>query len=90
MPKLPVLKPLEVVSRLQALGFNEVRQRGATSSSAIPIPWSGHHRTISQGPGHLSIALAEDRSGHRDNGRGTGWCGRVNRPEEGEGESHQT
>ncbi len=29
MPKLPVLKPLEVVSRLQALGFNEVRQRGA-------------------------------------------------------------
>ena len=29
MPKLPVLKPLEVVSRLQALGFIEVRQRGA-------------------------------------------------------------
>jgi len=29
MTKLPVLKPLQVVSRLQALGFNEVRQRGA-------------------------------------------------------------
>jgi len=29
MPKLPVLKPLEVVSRLEALGFIEVRQRGA-------------------------------------------------------------
>jgi len=29
MPKLPVLKPLEVVSRLQTLGFIEVRQRGA-------------------------------------------------------------
>ena len=27
--KLPVLKPLEVVSRLKALGFAEVRQRGA-------------------------------------------------------------
>src|SRR5262249_38934419 len=29
MPKLPVLKPHEVVSRLEALGFVEVRQRGA-------------------------------------------------------------
>src|SRR5437870_5009944 len=29
MPKLPVLKPQEVVSRLEALGFVEVRQRGA-------------------------------------------------------------
>lgn len=29
MPKLPVLKPQEVVSRLGALGFVEVRQRGA-------------------------------------------------------------
>jgi len=29
MSRLPVLKPLEVVSRLQALGFIEVRQRGA-------------------------------------------------------------
>ena len=29
MPKIPVLKPLEVVSRLQALGFHEVRQRGS-------------------------------------------------------------
>jgi predicted RNA binding protein YcfA (HicA-like mRNA interferase family) len=29
MRKLPVLKPLEVVARLQALGFIEVRQRGA-------------------------------------------------------------
>ncbi len=27
--KLPVLKPHEVVSRLEALGFVEVRQRGA-------------------------------------------------------------
>lgn len=29
MPKLPVLKPQEVVSRLEALGFVEARQRGA-------------------------------------------------------------
>lgn len=29
MPKLPVLKPHEVVSRLLTLGFVEVRQRGA-------------------------------------------------------------
>ena len=29
MAKLPVLKPLEVVARLKALGFAEVRQRGS-------------------------------------------------------------
>ena len=29
MAKLPVLKPLEVVARLRALGFVEVRQRGS-------------------------------------------------------------
>ncbi len=29
MAKLPVLKPHEVVSRLEAVGFVEVRQRGA-------------------------------------------------------------
>jgi len=29
MPRLPVLKPIEVVARLQALGFVEVRQRGS-------------------------------------------------------------
>ena len=29
MSKLPVLKPHEVVSRLEALGFVELRQRGA-------------------------------------------------------------
>lgn len=29
MPKLPVLKPQEVTSRLEMLGFVEVRQRGA-------------------------------------------------------------
>jgi predicted RNA binding protein YcfA (HicA-like mRNA interferase family) len=29
MPKLPVLKPQEVVSRLEAMGFVEVRQRGS-------------------------------------------------------------
>ncbi|HUG92665.1 MAG TPA: type II toxin-antitoxin system HicA family toxin [Planctomycetaceae bacterium] len=29
MSKLPVLKPQEVVSRLERLGFVEVRQRGA-------------------------------------------------------------
>jgi predicted RNA binding protein YcfA (HicA-like mRNA interferase family) len=29
MPKLPVLKPREVIRRLEALGFVEVRQRGA-------------------------------------------------------------
>ena len=29
MAKLPVLKPREVTARLQALGFEEVRQRGS-------------------------------------------------------------
>ena len=29
MSKLPVLKPYEVVARLQSLGFIEVRQRGS-------------------------------------------------------------
>ena len=29
MAKLPVLKPLEVVARLKAIGFIEVRQRGS-------------------------------------------------------------
>jgi predicted RNA binding protein YcfA (HicA-like mRNA interferase family) len=29
MPKLPVLKPHEVVARLEELGFVEVRQRGS-------------------------------------------------------------
>ena len=29
MPKLPVLKPHEVVARLEKLGFLEARQRGA-------------------------------------------------------------
>ncbi len=29
MPGIPVLKPREVVSSLQALGFAEVRQRGS-------------------------------------------------------------
>ncbi len=29
MPKLPVLKPHEVVARLEDLGFVEVRQRGS-------------------------------------------------------------
>jgi predicted RNA binding protein YcfA (HicA-like mRNA interferase family) len=29
MAKLPVLKPREVVARLEALGFQEVRQRGS-------------------------------------------------------------
>ncbi len=29
MPKLPILKPQQVVSRLEAWGFVEVRQRGS-------------------------------------------------------------
>jgi predicted RNA binding protein YcfA (HicA-like mRNA interferase family) len=29
MPKLPVLKPHEVIARLNSLGFVEVRQRGS-------------------------------------------------------------
>jgi predicted RNA binding protein YcfA (HicA-like mRNA interferase family) len=29
VPKLPVLKPQQVVSRLEEMGFVEVRQRGA-------------------------------------------------------------
>jgi hypothetical protein len=30
--KLPILKPAEVVTKLVALGFEEVRQKGRTSS----------------------------------------------------------
>jgi predicted RNA binding protein YcfA (HicA-like mRNA interferase family) len=36
MPKLPVLKPHEVVARLEALGFVEVRQRGAHNQFRHP------------------------------------------------------
>jgi predicted RNA binding protein YcfA (HicA-like mRNA interferase family) len=36
MTKLPVLKPQELVSRLEALGFVEVRQRG--SHKQFPHP----------------------------------------------------
>ena len=40
MPKLPVLKPMEVVSRLQALGFIiEIRQRGAHKQFRHPDGW---------------------------------------------------
>lgn len=34
MPKLPILKPREVVSILGRLGFAEVRQRGSHKQSA--------------------------------------------------------
>lgn len=36
MSHLPVLKPLEVVSRLEALGFVEVRQRGSHKQYRYP------------------------------------------------------
>ncbi len=40
MLKLPVLKPQEVVSRLEALGFVEVRQRGAHKQfRGEPVRW---------------------------------------------------
>lgn len=29
MPKLPILKPREVIRTLEKLGFNEIRQRGS-------------------------------------------------------------
>jgi predicted RNA binding protein YcfA (HicA-like mRNA interferase family) len=29
MPRLPILKPREVIAKLEALGFSEVRQRGS-------------------------------------------------------------
>ena len=35
MPKLPVLKPQELVARLEKLGFLEVRHAVPTNSSAI-------------------------------------------------------
>ena len=41
MSKLPVLKPQEVVSRLEALGFVEVRQGGAHKQA---VPPSGRPR----------------------------------------------
>jgi len=36
MPKLPVLKPHEVVAHLEKLGFLEVRQRGARKQFRHP------------------------------------------------------
>ena len=36
MSRLPVLKPQEVVARLEALGFVEVQQRGAHKQSRHP------------------------------------------------------
>jgi len=47
MPKLPVLKPQEVVARLQSLGFAEVRQRGShkqfrhKDGRATTVPFHG-------------------------------------------------
>ncbi|MEX1094460.1 MAG: hypothetical protein WED34_00330 [Planctomycetales bacterium] len=67
MSKLPVLKPHEVVSRLEALGFVEVRQRGA-HKPVSPFGRKGHDRALSQGAGHLARAAAENRARHRDSG----------------------
>jgi predicted RNA binding protein YcfA (HicA-like mRNA interferase family) len=47
--KLPVLKPLEVVSRLKALGFVEVRQRGAHKQLRHP---DGRGTTVPFHKGH--------------------------------------
>ena len=48
MGNVPVLKPHEVASRLTALGFVEVRQKGSHKQYR-----QVHHRTISSGKGHL-------------------------------------
>jgi predicted RNA binding protein YcfA (HicA-like mRNA interferase family) len=61
MPKLPVLKPQEVVSRLEKLGFVEVRQRGAHKQFRH-ADGRGNHRPIPQGSGHLAGIAAQDRS----------------------------
>jgi predicted RNA binding protein YcfA (HicA-like mRNA interferase family) len=63
MPKLPVLKPQEVVSRLEALGFVEVRQRGAHKQFRHP---DGRGTTVPfhKGTGHLASVAAKDRSRH--------------------------
>ena len=45
MPKLPVLKPQQVVSRLARLGFVEVRQHGAHRAVSASR-WSGYDRAL--------------------------------------------
>jgi len=47
--KLPVLKPQEVVSRLESLGFVEVRQRGAHKQFRHP---DGRGTTVPFHKGH--------------------------------------
>ena len=63
MPKLPVLKPQEVVSRPEALGFVEVRQRGASQA----VPSSGRPRNdgaVPHGARHLPGIAAKDCPRH--------------------------
>ena len=70
MAKLPVLKPHEVASRLEALGFVEVRHASAHKQFRHPdgrgttVPF---HKGRDISPG----AAAQDRPGHRHLCRGT-------------------
>jgi predicted RNA binding protein YcfA (HicA-like mRNA interferase family) len=63
MPKLPVLKPQEVVSRLELLGFIEVRQRGFHKQFRPP---DGRATTVPfhKGARHLAGVVAKDCPGH--------------------------
>ncbi len=53
-PRLPTLKPREVVAHLQALGFKEVRQRGSHKQFRHP---DGRMTTVPIHPGDLSPIL---------------------------------
>ncbi len=48
MGKIPVLKPREVISKLEALGFVKVRQRGSHKQYRHP---DGRGTTVSYHPG---------------------------------------
>jgi len=64
MAKLPVLKPQEVVSRLEALGFVEVRQRGAHKQFRHPDK-RGTTVPFHKGRRYFADAAAQDCARHR-------------------------
>lgn len=67
MANLPVLKPQEVVARLERLGFVEIRQRGSYKQLRHP-DGRGNNGAVSQRAGHLAGAVAKDRPRHWDDG----------------------
>ena len=55
MPKLPILKPREVVSILNHLGFAEIRQ--PLPQTVSPFGWQGYDGSVSHWSRHLTSLL---------------------------------